>query len=443
LSRIAEAAAVAAVCLLGPVITVGPACAQSPAASFRGGPAHLGVYPGPGIRAAPKVAWRFQTAGRVFGSPAIEGETVFIGSTDGFVYALDRASGELRWKHKTGARVSSSPAVAGGRVFVASYDGLIYALDAATGATAWSFKTGGERRFAGTHLHGYEPAAESMPDAFDVWLSSPAVWRDLVVIGSGDGHVYGLDARSGQARWRFRTGDVVHASPAIADGVVYIGSWDGVLYALEAASGAVVWKLQTGRDENIHNQVGFQGSASVSDGTVYVGCRDAHLYAVDARTGKIRWSYGTKGSWVSGSPAVAGGHVYFGTSDTHTFFDLDARTGAVNGSVPLTYFLFASPALAGGLAYVGSWDGKLTAIDLATRMPSWVWQTDASRRHLAEFQAKDGSVEFSPDGEELWYDELMYDAVRSWKLGGLLSSPVVANGVLYIGSTDGNLYALR
>jgi outer membrane protein assembly factor BamB len=70
-----------------------------------------------------------------------------------------------------------------------------------------------------------------MPDPFDVYLSSPAVWNGAVYFGSGDGNVYALNASSGQVKWKFKTGDVVHASPAIADGTVYIGSWDTYFYS--------------------------------------------------------------------------------------------------------------------------------------------------------------------------------------------------------------------
>ena len=51
----------------------------------------------------------------------------------------------------------------------------------------------GERRFAGKHLHGFLPAGETMPDPFDVFLSSPAVSNGTVYIGSGDGNVYALN----------------------------------------------------------------------------------------------------------------------------------------------------------------------------------------------------------------------------------------------------------
>src|SRR5205085_1356816 len=80
----------------------------------------------------------------------------------------------------------------------------------------WKFPTEGERRFEAKGLHGWQPKSQTFADAFDVFLSSPAVEDGAVYFGSGDGNLYSLDANSGELRWKFKTGDVVHASPAIA-----------------------------------------------------------------------------------------------------------------------------------------------------------------------------------------------------------------------------------
>lgn len=167
-----------------------------------------------------------------------------------------------------------------------------------------------------------------MPDTFDVFLSSPALSEGTVYFGSGDGNVYALDAASGALRWKFHTGNVVHASPAVAHGTVYVGSWDSYFYALDAASGQERWRFKTGEDPAINNQVGVQSSAVVAGDTVYFGCRDSNLYALDARSGAKRWAFSNKGSWVVGSPVVADGAVYFGTSDSGLLHALDAASGA-------------------------------------------------------------------------------------------------------------------
>jgi outer membrane protein assembly factor BamB len=65
-----------------------------------------------------------------------------------------------------------------------------------------------------------------MPDPFDFYLSSPVVANGAVYFGSGDTNIYALDAASGALKWKFKTGDVVHASPAISDGILFVGRWD-------------------------------------------------------------------------------------------------------------------------------------------------------------------------------------------------------------------------
>lgn len=105
-----------------------------------------------------------------------------------------------------------------------------------------------------------------MPDPFDVYLSSPMIFESAVYFGSSDGNVYAVDANTGNLKWKFKTGDVVHATPAIANGTVYVGSWDSNFYALDAATGKEKWRFKTGEDPDIHNQVGIQSSAAVMDG---------------------------------------------------------------------------------------------------------------------------------------------------------------------------------
>ena len=253
---------------------------------FRGNAAHTGVYPGVAPREFHRLKWKFPTGARVLGSPVIEGKVIYFGSDDGNVYAVDAESGRQIWKTTTRGPVPCTPAVDHGTVYVGSYDGKFYALDAQSGAVKWKFATEGERRFEAKGLHGWQPKNQTFADAFDVFLSSPGVVDGAVYFGSGDGNLYSLDANSGELRWKFRTGDVVHASPAIVNGVAYVGSWDSYFYAVDVGNGKEKWRFHAGEDPLVHNQVGFQSSPAVVDGVVYTGCRDAQLYALDAMTAK-------------------------------------------------------------------------------------------------------------------------------------------------------------
>jgi eukaryotic-like serine/threonine-protein kinase len=427
-------------CFVAPTVT----SAKDPSvAMFRGNPSHTGVYDAVGVPKLTGVKWKLHTNGFVISSPAVANGMAYVGSTDGHLYAIDLAAGTQKWKFKTDARVVSSPAVENGVVYFGSYDGKFYAVDAASGQLKWKFATAGERRFAAKHIHGGLPEAETMPDPFDCYLSSPAVSGASVYFGSGDGNVYALDAATGKLNWKFQTGDVVHASPAIADGTLFVGSWDSYFYALDAATGKEKWKFKTGEDHEIYNQVGIQSSAAVADGIVYFGCRDSNLYALDARTGEKKWAYNNKGSWVIVSPAVKDGRVYFATSDSALFHAVDAKSGAEIFSLKLTWPMFASPAIAGDLLYQGSEDGKLRAIDLKTQKPAWEFQTEASQKDLGALSKPDGTPNYSVVFAENFYDSMVIAVNKLYSVGMILSSPVIVDDVIYFGSMDGNLYAIH
>ena len=410
---------------------------------FRGNPRHTGVF-APAAASSGQLKWKFHTAGPVLSSPAVVGALLYVGSADHNLYAINLADGTQKWKFKTHGRVSSSPAVSGGLVYFGSYDGTFYAVDAASGQEKWKFLAPGERRFAAKHLHGAEPAEETMPDPFDCYLSSPAVWNGTVYFGSGNGNVYALDAATGALKWKFRTGDVVHASPAIADGVVFVGSWDTYFYALDAVTGKEKWRFKTGDDDKIHNQVGIQSSAAVADGVAYFGCRDSNLYAVDVATGQKKWAFNNKGSWVINSPAVSDGKVYFATSDSGLFYALDVKTGDKIFSLDNHHWpMFSSPAIAGKMLYLGSNEGKLLALDLPSQKVAWTLQTDGSKQNGAAYTKPDGAPNYEAAFFDFFYDDMVAGNTKLLSVGAVLSSPTVADGVVYFGSADGNVYAVR
>ncbi len=412
-------------------------------AMFRGNPQHTGVYTGPGVAQFSKIKWQFHTKGQILSSPAISGGVLYVGSSDHFLYALDAGTGVIKWKFETAGRITSSPAVSEGLVLFGSFDSNFYAVDAASGKLKWKFKTPGERRFAATHLHGAEPAAESMPDPFDFYLSSPVVSNGAVYFGNGDTNIYALDAASGTLKWKFKTDDVVHASPAISDDTLFVGSWDSFFYALDAATGKEKWRFKTGEDPKIHNQVGIQSSAAVADGVVYFGCRDSKFYAVDAATGKQLWSFDNKGSWVTGSPVVLDGKVYFATSDSGLFYALDAKSGAALFSLDNNHWpMFSSPAVSGDTLYIGSHEGKLLAIDLKTQKFAWSFETEGHKENGSTYTKPDGAPKYEAAFTDFFYDDMVHGVQKMMAVGAILSSPVIFGGAVYVASTDGNIYAL-
>ncbi len=214
--------------------------------------------------------WRAETGGRIRGTPAVSGGAVFVGAYDGRVYAFDLATGRQRWVYETqGATfnsgdwgfdrrsIQSSPAVMDGTVYVGARDGFLYALDAATGTRRWRYDhdvswiitspaVAGGMIYAGSSDKHFVQALDAggrerwrTPATSVVW-SSPAVADSLVYFGDGAGVLTAVDRGSGAVRWSFHTGSQVYASPAVSGAYVVVGSTDGSVYALRAGNGGAV-----------------------------------------------------------------------------------------------------------------------------------------------------------------------------------------------------------
>jgi outer membrane protein assembly factor BamB len=254
-----------------------------------------------------KRAWRFDTRGgavkragydRLASSAVTVDGTVYIGSADGSLYALDPKTGHERWHYFTQGMVRSTPAVADGRVFFGSYDHAVYALDAKHGSLLW-------RR-----------------DTLMPVVSTPLVVKDLVYIGSRNADFYALNAADGKVRWRaFDWVSWVESSASERDGTVYVGCsdcWD--LFAYDAVSGKEQWRYNSGGESwpipALDAKYAYIGSVGY-DGYGRLG----GFYAVDRSTGKAAWRFdfppsgGEAGYGVGASPVLGEGKVFFGGLD--------------------------------------------------------------------------------------------------------------------------------
>jgi outer membrane protein assembly factor BamB len=105
--------------------------------------------------------------------------------------------------------------------------------------------------------------------------------------------------------------------------------------------------------------------------------------------------------------------------------------------------IFSSPALAGGMAYFGSFNGKLYAVDLKTGQFAWEFQTQAGKKDALGVVGPDGRPDFKAIFRSQLYEDMYRAGEKLFSLGSIVSSPTVDRGVVYIGSTDGNLCALE
>lgn len=320
-----------------------PAPGSTDAAQFRADPAHTGSYPGTGPTAAPEVLWRFPTEG-VRAAVTVAGGTVYVGTLDGYLHAIDAATGEERWNAQPGGYVGT-PAVSGGIVFT-SGQGTFLALDAATGAEVWSGAT----------------------EASDLF-SEATVADGTLVVGSYDGSIHALDPATGGVIWRVPTGSRVWMPPTVVDGNVLVRNDAGDLLALALDDGAEIWRTAIGWDNEF-------SVPAVATGIVVVG-GNGTVGAFDAATGGAVWQAPAPG--VTTSAALVGGMAVIasqGEDGAGVLMAMDLATGIPRWEVPLGAGVSSAPTVAGEIIYLGDSDGMVRGHDLASGIEIWRMPTD-------------------------------------------------------------------
>ena len=183
--------------MLCALLCLGVATGAAAQATFHGDVTRSGHYAGAGPDKLNGIQWTFKAAGPIVASPAIADGVIYIGDYGGQFHAIDQATASRngasnpacqsprRRPSPGGSSISSPPPVRWLRSMRprASRSGCL--------------PTEYERRFEAPNLHGLQSAAQTIPDAWDVFMSSPAVADGRVYFGSGDGNVYALDASSG------------------------------------------------------------------------------------------------------------------------------------------------------------------------------------------------------------------------------------------------------
>ncbi|ACE82763.1 outer membrane protein assembly factor BamB family protein [Cellvibrio japonicus] len=277
---------------------------------------------------ARRLQWLYHTEAAIVSTPVVADGRVHFLSRDGFVYALEQHSGKLLWRFATGGEqrfaaiggygypasagpvpdpwdfYGSSPLVIDGTLYVGSSDHHVYALDAATGDQRWRFNTG-----APVH-------------------SSPVYAGGNILIGNWETKLYALDAQTGSERWQFQGGTDPQysamqgftASPRVDSQRVYIGARDGFFYALRLTDGSLAWKYDAASSWVL-------SSAAIDDKQVYLGTSDTGLFlALDKKTGQEKYRKNTR-LWTYASPVIAENRYVFAATMAGEIYAYDKNTG--------------------------------------------------------------------------------------------------------------------
>ncbi|MDS0474390.1 PQQ-binding-like beta-propeller repeat protein [Natrinema sp. 1APR25-10V2] len=352
-------------------------------------PAHSGYAPderGPGSSPAP--LWqtgtgndRRLTESGLGGAPAVRDGTLYLGASSGDVIAADATTGEEVWRNGTNFYIESSVAIGDEQLFVGAGDNHVHAFDLESGDRNW-------KRNFGTSV------------------DSSVIYTDgLVICNPVYGALTAVDPGSGEPVWEYDGG--IGYTPSVRAGSVYVptansdcGMWSGCT----TTGGVDVVDVETGEKTDhcvLGEDVRPTSTPTLDDRQLYLTAEGGAVYAVSLESREVVWESSMGGS-VGAVPTVSdtlitadtAGTVYaFDTADGTERFRLEAGS-SVTGTCVASETLYVGAAR-------GS-DGVVHALDPAS-------------------------------GEKQWSHELQTPVT---------TSPVVVDGVLYIGDKSGSLRAL-
>ncbi|MCK5117515.1 MAG: PQQ-binding-like beta-propeller repeat protein [Candidatus Aegiribacteria sp.] len=298
------------------------------------------------------------------------------------LYALDAATGEVEWVFTGTGDTDDAVTVKDGRLYTASDS--IWCLDALTGEMIWVF--------GDADGHGGTPVVSNGR----VYCST--FYYNVL-------YLYCLDALTGVVIWS-REDLLARCASCMTvwQDLLLIPSagdlyFDGALFALDCNTGETIWI------NDVPLTTYWDSSPTVVDSVIYIGGdSDEALRAIDALSGETIWTCNI-GNYHTATPAYHEGALYTGAGNEDNFVSVNAQNGEFNWSEE--YAIHGSPAVADGIVFFGenSWQSsgsRVIALDCATGDTVWTYMTTAN-----SFQG----------------------------------SPSIVDGVLYIPSPDGNLYA--
>jgi outer membrane protein assembly factor BamB len=249
------------------------------------------------------------------------------------------------WSRGLGTLIEFPAVVKDGVAYIANARGTVYALDMRNGKIIWRHDT---------------PRGKM--------ASSPAVWRDQLIVHGMDGHVWVLRRSDGKLLWHHTVGSPVESSPVVIDGVDVFGAWNGTITALDLRTHKVRWRRSGGCK--------VTSSAALAGSTLYIGDYCGRLLALRVGSGALRWSRSVNGR-VYGTPAVAAGRVFVpsSTGGSLTAFSTGGRylwrrsTGS---------YVYSSPAVADGRVFFGSYNGVFYALRASNGATLWSHNTGGS-----------------------------------------------------------------
>ncbi len=251
---------------------------------------------------------------------------VYAGDEDGVMHAIDAATGKRKWIYKTEGEIYSGAVVVDDRLLFGSYDNALHCVKVEDGTAFWKFATDGyvhctpgivenSAFIAGCDEHlrriDLQTGKELSVLPLSTYLiASPAIRGDLLYVGTYANEVVAVNWREMKIAWRYRPSDKefpFHSSAALGEKVLVIGSRDKQIHGIEIATGKGLWTTPT--------RARVDSSPAIVGQRVFVGSDDGNLYQLAIESGEVQWKFNL-GKSIHAGPVVGEGYLVVGSTSS-------------------------------------------------------------------------------------------------------------------------------
>lgn len=312
--------------------------------------------------------WEFRAFDEIRTTPVIGDGQAFIGSWDGFLYAIDTETGELNWEFETENEIRGPASVSNGSVYVIGGRRL-YSIDIDTGNEEWnkeatnSFARGGVTAHEGVL---YVPdrgrlIALDESDGSEEWIgetegmvsASPAIKNNKTIVGDRDGYITAFDKDTGAKQWEYDTRSGVQGAPTIYNGRVIVGNSGGAVVSLDIDQGDEEWTFGPTGDR-------FQNSAATNGDRIFIGSVDSSFFALRFEDGEEIWQ---KDIHTIVSPLTTNDHVI--TTEGSNLLVLNSADGEIEQEFDTNESFMHTPAVSENKVFFGGNNNNFNAIILS------------------------------------------------------------------------------
>lgn len=336
-------------------------------------------------------------------------------------------------------RLISEPVIAAGRAYVADVSGRVSAYDVENGDRLWRVDLTPE-------------------DQEDVPFSGGIAYAyGRLFVSTGFAEAVALDAATGEVIWRRSVFSPMRAAPAVSDGRVFVTTVDSRLFVLDARDGEMLWNHQ-----GFEETAAILGGASpaIADGVVVVPYPSGEIFAMLASNGRIMWSYSLASlrrndvissiSDIRGNPVIDRDRI-FAISHSGRIVAIDSGTGETVWEKEIGGI--QTPWVAGKYLYLITSESELICLSREKGEILWILRLpdygDMAEKEnpivwYGPVLASDRLLVANSNGVVLSVSPYRGTVVSQIKLDdGVITAPVVAQGTIYLLTTDADLVAFR